>query len=859
MSRKATSRYFFPVPFSFSVLAITIASTFSVSAGKFNPRFLEDVEGVSQHLDLSMYESGREEQLPGTYRVSLVVNDKKMEALTLEFKTASESQRKTMGETLIPCLSRTQLADMGVRIESFPALNLVPVESCVAFDEIIPHASSHLNFSEQTLVMSFPQAAMHQVARGTVPENEWDEGITALLFDYSFSGSNSKYDSNSVNTRYVDQNGIEQHESDSKSQKNDSYYLNLRSGLNFGSWRLRNYGTWNHSDGQDQWTNIGTHLTRAIIPLKAQMTLGDAATPSDIFDSVQMRGALLTSDDDMLPDSQRGFAPVVRGIAKSNAEVSIEQNGYIIYRTFVQPGAFEINDLYPTANSGDLTVTIKEADGSEQKFVQPFSAVAIFQREGHLKYSLAVGEYHAGNYSSDKPKFGLINAIYGLPLGMTTYGGTLMSEHYNAFAIGLGKNFGSIGAISLDITQAESDLMRGESSQGQSYRFLYSKSFESGTDFRLVGYKYSTSGFYTFQEATDVRSGADSDYSRYHKRSEIQGNLTQQLGAYGSLYFNMTQQDYWNDDGKQLSLSTGYNGRIGHVSYSIAYSWNKNPGWDESDRLWSLNLSIPLGQAWSSYRLTTDQNGRTTQQLGVSGTMLDDHNLSYNVQEGYSSNGTGNSGNANVGYQGGVGNVDLGYSYGKDYQQLSYSLRGGIVAHSEGITLSQPLGETMTLISAPGARNAHVVNNGGVQVDWFGNAVVPYAMPYRENEVSLRSDTLSDDVDVIDAFQTVVPTRGAVVRARFDTRVGYRVLMVLQRNGTQPVPFGATATLIGDNKSEISSIVGEEGQLYISGMPEEGSVQVKWGKEVSQQCIAKYALSLEKKQAGIISVSANCQ
>ena len=46
-----------------------------------------------------------------------------------------------------------------------------------------------------------------------------------------------------------------------------------------------------------------------------------------------MRGALLASDDEMLPDSQRGFAPVVRGIAKSNAEVSIEQNGYVIYRT----------------------------------------------------------------------------------------------------------------------------------------------------------------------------------------------------------------------------------------------------------------------------------------------------------------------------------------------------------------------------------------------------------------------------------------------------------------------------------------------------------------------------------------------
>ncbi len=65
--------------------------------------------------------------------------------------------------------------------------------------------------------------------------------------------------------------------------------------------------------------------------------MGDTATAGDIFDSVQMRGAMLASDEEMLPDSQRGFAPIVRGIAKSNAEVSIEQNGYVIYRTYVQP------------------------------------------------------------------------------------------------------------------------------------------------------------------------------------------------------------------------------------------------------------------------------------------------------------------------------------------------------------------------------------------------------------------------------------------------------------------------------------------------------------------------------------------
>lgn len=858
MSRQAVSRTYYSLPFSVSVLALTVASTFSAMAGKFNPRFLEDTAGVSQHVDLSMYESDRGAQLPGTYRVTVFVNEQKMETRTLEFKAATESQRKIMGESLIPCLSRTQLADMGVRVDSFPALNLMPAEACVAFDEIIPHATSHFDFNEQKLVMSFPQAAMHQVARGTVPESRWDDGVPALLLDYSFSGSNNSYDVKDYRS-YVDENGNHRQDDNESSQMSESYYLSLRSGLNLGAWRLRNYSNWSYSGGEKNWDNIGTYLTRSIVPLKAQITLGDTATPSDIFDSVQMRGALLASDDEMLPDSQRGFAPVVRGIAKSNAEVSIEQNGYVIYRTFVQPGAFEINDLYPTANSGDLTVIIKEADGSEQRFIQPFSSVAIFQREGHLKYSLAAGEYRAGNYNSDRPHFGQFNTMYGLPFGMTAYGGALISEEYNAFALGLGKNFGSIGAISVDITQAKSTLQDDSIDQGQSYRFLYSKSFASGTDFRLLGYKYSTSGFYTFQEATDVRSGADSDYSRYHKRSEIQGNLTQQLGTYGSVYFNMTQQDYWNDNGKRLSLSTGYNGRIGRVNYSIAYSWNKSPEWDENDQLWSFNISIPLGRAWSNYRVTTDQDGRTTQQLGVSGTLLEDHNLNYNIQEGYSSNGVGNSGNASLGYQGGAGNISLGYSYGKDYQQVNYSLRGGLVAHSEGVTLSQPLGETIGIVSAPGGRGAKVLNSSGVSIDWQGNAIVPYLSIYRENDVSIRSETLSDSVDISNAFQTVVPTRGAVVRARFDTRVGYRVLMALTRKNGMNVPFGATATLVSDKSEQPGSIVGEEGQLYISGMPEEGQVKVVWGKAASQQCVAKYTLPIEQKISRIISVTANCQ
>lgn len=38
----------------------------------------------------------------------------------------------------------------------------------------------------------------------------------------------------------------------------------------------------------------------------------------------------------------------------------------------------------------------------------------------------------------------------------------------------------------------------------------------------------------------------------------------------------MTQQDYWNVDGKENSLSAGYHGHIGRVNYSVAYTDEKS-------------------------------------------------------------------------------------------------------------------------------------------------------------------------------------------------------------------------------------------------------------------------------------------
>ena len=152
------------------------------------------------------------------------------------------------------------------------------------------------------------------------------------------------------------------------------------------------------------------------------------------------------------------------------------------------------------------------------------------------------------------------------------------------------------------------------------------------------------------------------------------------------------------------------------------------------------------------------------------------------------------------------------------------------------------MGETIALVQAPGANGVGVSGQTGVKTDWRGYAIVPYAAPYRKSQIQLNTETLPDNVDLALTNQTVIPTRGAVVKASYQTNVGQRVLMTLLRKGGAPVPFGAT---VSDPAQKMAQgfIVGDGGQVYLTGMAESGMLQVKWGTGVDQQCQVNYSLT----------------
>lgn len=829
----------------------------------FNPRFLAD--DPSAVADLSAFEQGQE--VPeGTYRVDIYLNDGYLSTKDVRF-VANKNERQ-----LMPCFTLGELAKMGVNTPAISGTNTPEQNNCQPLNMLIEDATARFDVGLQRLYITVPQIFMANRARDFIPPEYWDSGITAGILNYSLTGNRAR-----------NQNG-----------KHSSYtYLNMQSGLNLGAWRLRDNSTWSHSSGtsttETRWEHINTYLERGINQIRSRLTIGDSYTPGEIFDSFNFRGIQLASDDNMLPESQKGFAPVIRGIARGTADVSIKQNGYEIYRNTFPPGPFIINDLYAAGNSGDLNVSITEADGSVQSFTVPYSSVPLLQREGHTQYAVTAGDYRAGNGQQEKPSFMQATLMRGLSYGWTLYGGSQLASRYQSFNIGMGKNIGVFGALSIDITQANAKLPDDSNHQGQSIRFLYNKSMnETGTTIQLAGYRYSTKGYYSFADTTYKRMNGYSlatqdgviqvtptfsDYYNlaYNKREKIQLSLTQQLGEQSTLYVTGSHETYWNTSKSDKHLQVGFNTLIEGISWGINYSLSKNSWQEANDQMLAMNVNIPFSywmrsdsqsiwrNASASYNVSHDLKGRITNMAGLYGTLLEDNNLSYNVQTGYAGGGQGNSsasGYTALNYRGTYGNANAGYSYTDNVRQMYYGLSGGVLAHANGITLSQPMNDTVVLVKAPGAGNVKVENQTGVNTDWRGYAILPYATDYRENRIALDTNTLANNVDLEDPVVSVVPTRGAVVRADFHPRIGVKVLMTLLKSDGKPVPFGA---IVSSSDNNGSSIVADDGQVYLTGLSLSGHLIARWGEGPDSQCQINYTLPEQSQHEMLSKYRALCR
>lgn len=794
---------------------------------EFDSEFL-NLENNSA-VDLSRFANGSS-ALPGTYRVALYVNNVMISNEEIEFKSRAD-------KSVYPALTAKTIKNIDFNYNKLPNTVLAPFEqgaSSIDLQQQLPEAQVNFDSNEQRLDILIPQIYMNTAARGSVNPALWDRGVPALMLGYNMNG----------------------YTSESQGQSYNSFYSSLNAGLNIGAWYLRHNGAYNWvQNGSSSYSSINTYLQRDIPVIKGRVLLGESNTTGQLFDTVPFSGVQLASDERMLPESLRGYAPDIRGIARSNAQVTVRQSGQVIYQITVPPGEFLINDLYPTGYGGDLEVTVREADGSQSLFLVPYASVAQLLRPGSDRYEVVAGEARSDNLPG-KPAFYQATYQRGLTNKITGYGGLQANQDY--YAVQGGVAFGApIGAISFDVTQARAQLgnSTNDSMSGQSYRLSYSKLVsETNSNLSLAAYRFSTNGFMDYSTAMQTRDIIDQGYdSSFVWRAKNRATLTAGQGLFegwGQLYISGSIQNYWNKDGNDQQYQMGYSNQYQWLNFNLSAN-RVYSGIGEPQTNYLLSFSFPLGRMDQTnvpqmhLDLNHDTQGNTGEQIGVSGTAGNAGQFGYGITAMNANNGGGTSGSLNGQYRSPMTNMSASYSTGEHFQSASSGLSGSIVAHPGGITLSPYSGETLAIVEAKGAEGATVSSYPGITIDHWGYAVVPYLNPYQLNEISIDPKGTDSTVELDNTAQKVAPYAGAVVMLKYNTRRGTPLLITSTLDG-EPVPFGAT---VFDDKGNSMGSVGQGGQIYARVATERGQLNVKWGEGVSEQCTVNYLLVPQQKNA----------
>ncbi|HFI1185209.1 MULTISPECIES: fimbria/pilus outer membrane usher protein [Escherichia] len=826
------------------LLTLIISTSFSTSAEDyFDPSLLASDILDNQDIDLSAF-TRPGGGLAGEREVSVYVNNTFYTRSKLNFRNNADG-------VLSPDFPGGFFSSL---LANDPFKDNESVFSSMEFINAIPYSSVKFDQSAARVDVSIPQAHLSETAYLKSSPDSWDTGITALLADYRLSGSKNE-------SSYYD---------------SDNLYLSSALGFNIAGWRLRSsayYSYYRNSSAggiikNEQSGFYNTYLERDIGALRSTMQLGELSTGNMIQDPVNFRGVKLFTNDEMLRDNLRSYVPVVRGVANSQAVVTITQLGRIVYQTNVPAGPFELSDFNISGYSGDLVVRVREADGSEHSFVQPFSTLPEMKREGLSGFELDIGHYDNKDNRAyyDNTPFVYGSLSRGFSHGVTLFGETLQAENYQLFGLGSTVSLGELGAISGDFSISRAEKYN-DLHTGQSYGFKYSKSqVETGTTVTLATYRYSTKDFYSFRDFVSTTESAKNIWEN-RLRNRMSLSLNQSLGEYGYLSLSASQQDYWTTGevsrSASLSHSFSWNDMYFNTTFSLDQSKHGNSG-QSNNKLLNFYVSIPLQKLLGRAEPTggaltysmTKSNGLLLNSASLSG-KIPDSALRYRFSGGWGNGDTESNGGVSLDWSGDYFAASAGYTRSAKSVTWDYGLSGSGVIYPWGIALGADSVMNGAAIVETNGTSGVSIQQGG-KTSFLGTGLVSSLQPYTENRIDLNPTGLPDDTVLADTSKRMVPVKGAVMHLDYKVYKGRQVIFNLLQPSGKTLPFGTMVSLEGRGNDDIS-LVGEDGRVYFAGVPPKGRLTAQWGKD--KVCHAKFNIVDENKKinAPVIQQTLICE
>ncbi len=801
----------------------------NAKATEFNASVLDIDE--RNEIDLSRF-ADSDYVIPGDYMLTIKVNSKMIDQRRVSYLASSPDGRQSR-----LCLDAETVGKLALKPEAAENITWWNNGQCADVSTLNGvNVSNQIGMGE--LNISIPQAWMKYSNKNWTPPEQWDPGINGVMLDYNLVGNVRRGTGNGSSARYLSSYGT--------------------AGFNLGAWRYRadyryymNAARDNHRK-EFSWDQF--YAFRPLPFMSADVRLGEMYLNTNLFDSFRFIGASLVSNENMLPPSLRGYAPEIRGVARSNATVTVMQNGRVIHEITVPAGPFSLQDLN-SGVTGTLDVRITEEDGSVTTFKTEAASLPYLTRPGQIQYKLSAGRPSDSQRHQENLTFSSSEFSWGMSNAWSLYGGTTLSNGYQSGSVGLGRNLYLLGAVSADITQSRASLPNTPLQNGRSFSVNWSKRFDSiDGQVNFAGYRFSEKTFMGMSQYLYALNNNGSDYHNEKERYVITlsknfDSERQWLNGL-STYLSYTQQTFWNERQQHrygISLNTYLDlGPIKGVSAGVS-AWRSLYNANTDDSIY-LNLSIPLrdrervGYGLGSY------GGKMTQTLTYSNQQ--DQNRSWNLSTRYDAASKGYvSGTYN--YAASATNASMGLSWQQDgYTYVNGSLRGGITATRHGVAAHQKgvNGGTRVMVDANGVPGVPF-SNGSVVTNADGLAVIAGTSSYFDVSTRVDVQHLPDDVEALTTIVQGTLTEGAIGYRKFEIVSGNKVLGTLRLPDGRYPPFAATVTNASGREV---AMVTEEGQVYLTGVAPNETLTARWDGEA--QC----RMTLPRTLTGLASLLLPC-
>ncbi|WP_455871728.1 outer membrane usher protein [Serratia proteamaculans] len=791
-------------------LCITLALGHSstVAYAEAGIRFNSDILDVNDRKNIDLSQFSRSGYImPGSYSMVVHINKNELPEQKIPFYAPENDPDGSQA-----CISKELVDQLGLKGDAMPSLSWWHQGECLEVSSL-KGMESRGDLATSALYLSVPQAYLEYSSEDWDPPSRWDDGIPGLLFDYNVNAQSQQQQKDGTRGYNVSGNGT--------------------AGANLGAWRLRAdwQGQLNHQTGSGQptdktldWSRY--YAYRALPALRSRLTFGEDYLDSGIFDSFRFSGASLVTDDNMLPPNLRGYAPEVVGVARTNAKVTVSQQGRVLYETQVAAGPFRIQDIND-AISGELDVRVEEQDGSVQEFRMNTASIPYLTRPGSLRFKLAAGKPSDWQHHARGPLFGTGEFSWGVSNGWSLYGGALLGADYNALSLGVGRDLMMFGALSFDATQSRARMpQQGETLSGGSYQVRYSKTFdELDSQVTFAGYRFSEEDFMSMGEYLDARYDGQRVGNNKEMYSIIFNKQFRDLGL--SSYLNYSHQTYWDrpaNDRYNLTMSRYFDiGRFKNLSISLsAYRNRYNETHDDG---MYLSLSMPWGNGTTlSYNTTVNRNDNT-HRVGYYN-RVDEHN-NYQLSAGSARSGANLSGYYN--HDGDTARLSANASYQEGrYSAVGLSAQGGVTLTPEGGALHRAgiMGGTRLLLDTNGVADVPVRGYGStIDTNVFGKAVVSDVNSYYRNKASIDLNKLGDNAEATRSVVQATLTEGAIGYRKFDVIAGEKAMAIVKLADGSAPPFGATVL---NHRQQETGIVNDGGSVYLSGINPGETMTVHW-------------------------------